>query len=75
MRPLAVLSRERVPVLPDVPTAIEAGYKELQVSIWTGIWAPAGTPRDIVMRLNHEVIKALNAPALKRRLVNRNNFV
>lgn len=70
VRPLAVLSRERVPQLPQVPTGIEAGYKGLAISIWYGIFAPAGTPRDIVMRLNREITKALDAPALKERLVN-----
>jgi len=69
VRPLAVLSRERVPQLPNVPTAIESGYKGLTISIWYGIFAPAGTPRNIVMRLNQEITKALNAPALKKRLV------
>lgn len=70
VRPLAVLSSKRVPQLPNVPTGIEAGYKGLTISIWYGIFAPAGTPRNIVMRLNLEITKALNAPALKRRLVN-----
>ena len=69
VRPLAVLSRERVPQLPDVPTGIEAGYKDLQMSLWYGIFAPHGTPRDIVMRLNQEITKALNSPALNERLV------
>lgn len=70
VRPLAVLSSKRVPQLPNVPTGIEAGYKGLTISIWYGIFAPAGTPRNIVMRLNQEITKALNAPALKKRLVN-----
>jgi tripartite-type tricarboxylate transporter receptor subunit TctC len=70
VRPLAVLSRERVPQLPNVPTGIESGYKGLTISIWYGIFTPAGTPRDIVMRLNQEITKALNAPILKKRLVN-----
>lgn len=70
VRPLAVLSRERVAQLPQVPTGIEAGYSGFAISIWYGIFAPAGTPRDIVMRLNREITKALNAPALKKRLVN-----
>ncbi len=70
VRPLAVLSRERVPQLPNVPTGIESGYKGLAISIWYGIFAPAGTPRDIVMRLNQEITKAINSPDLEKRLVN-----
>ncbi|MDH3288688.1 MAG: tripartite tricarboxylate transporter substrate binding protein [Betaproteobacteria bacterium] len=70
VRPLAVLSKQRVPQLPDVPTGIEAGYEGLTISIWYGIYAPAGTPRSIVMRLNEEITKALQSPTLKKRLVN-----
>ncbi len=70
VRPLAVLSRERVPQLPDVPTAIESGIKDFTISIWYGIFAPAGTPKDAINRLNQEITKALKAPALRDRLVN-----
>lgn len=69
VRPLAVLSKRRVGPLPDVPTAIESGVKDLQVSIWYALFAPAGTPRAVVSRLNQEVIKALESPDLRQRLV------
>lgn len=68
VRPLAVLSKERVPALPDVPTAIEAGVDDFVMSIWYGILAPAGTPRPIIDRLNAEIHKALASPDLKGRL-------
>jgi len=68
VRPLAVLSEERVPQLPNVPTAIESGFKDFTISIWYGIFAPAGTPKDRVARLNAEIVKALKAPALHDRL-------
>ncbi len=62
VRALAVLSNERVPSLPNVPTAKEAGIDNFVVSIWFGIFAPAGTPRDIVNRLNAEWIKITAMP-------------
>jgi len=68
VRPLAVLSEQRVPTLPDVPTAKEAGVDNFVVPIWYGILAPAGTPRPIIDRLNSELHKALASPDLKERL-------
>ena len=68
VRALAVLSEQRVPTLPDVPTAKEAGVDDFVMPIWYGLFAPARTPRDIVARLSREVIKALDAPDLRERL-------
>jgi tripartite-type tricarboxylate transporter receptor subunit TctC len=68
VRPLAVLSAKREPALPDVPTMAESGVDDFVVPIWYGILAPAGTPREIVTRLNTEIHKALAAADLKQRL-------
>jgi len=68
VRPLAVLSEGRVPALPDVPTMKEAGVDNFVMSIWYGILAPAGTPRDMINRLNSEIHKALATSDLKGRL-------
>ncbi|MBI3935593.1 MAG: tripartite tricarboxylate transporter substrate binding protein [Betaproteobacteria bacterium] len=68
VRPLAVLSERRVPTLPDVPTAKEAGVDNFQVSIWYGMFVPAGTPHEVIARLGREVINALEAPDLRRRM-------
>ena len=68
VRALAVLSAQRSPVIPEVPTAKEAGVDNFEVPIWYGILAPAATPRDIITRLNAELTKALTAPDLKERL-------
>jgi tripartite-type tricarboxylate transporter receptor subunit TctC len=70
VRPLAVLSQKRVPTLPDVPTSREAGFPNFQMSIWYGMMAPAGTPRDIVMRLYQEVAKALEDKTLRQHMAN-----
>ena len=68
LRPLAVLSERRVAALPDVPTAKESGVDDFLMSIWYGMFAPAGTPREIVARLNREVTKALESPAMRERM-------
>ncbi len=63
--PLAVSSTKRSPALPDVPTLDEAGVKGYEARTWYGLWAPAGTPKDIVTRLHQETAKALQSPELK----------
>jgi tripartite-type tricarboxylate transporter receptor subunit TctC len=65
LRALAVTSAKRSTSLPDVPTVAESGYKGFDVSTWYGIFAPAGTPKDIVVRLNSEVNKLLDMPEMK----------
>ncbi len=68
VRALAVLTEQRIAPLPDVPTGIEAGVKDFTMPLWYGMFAPAATPRDIVSRLNRELVKALEAPDLRERL-------
>lgn len=70
VRPLAVLSETRIPALPNVPTAKEAGVDNFVVPVWYGMLAPAGTPRAIIDRLNAELHKALASADLKERLAN-----
>ena len=70
VRPLAVLSDKRVKTLPDVPTSEEAGVPAFRMSIWYGMFAPAGTPREAVTRLHAEVAKALQDPELLQRMSN-----
>ena len=62
LRALAVSSPKRLAVLPDVPTVAESGYKGFDTSDWKLLVAPAGTPADIVKRLNAEVEKAMSRP-------------
>ena len=58
----------RAPELPDVPTTLEAGYKDADFPIWIGMLAPAKTPRSIIDRLNAETIKAIKVPGTQERL-------
>jgi tripartite-type tricarboxylate transporter receptor subunit TctC len=64
----AVASRSRLPGAPEIPTADEAGLPGFYFSIWTGIWAPKGTPTEIVDKINGAVVTALADPAVGRRL-------
>jgi tripartite-type tricarboxylate transporter receptor subunit TctC len=65
LRAIAVLGAARSPDLPDVPTAAESGYPDLQASGWGGIVAPAGTPPEIVDRLQREIARQLDRPAMR----------
>jgi tripartite-type tricarboxylate transporter receptor subunit TctC len=67
VKALAVSSNERLPTLPDVPTAKEAGV-DYQMSIWAGIFAPKGTPKPVVDKLAAALTKALDDPALQKRI-------
>lgn len=68
LRALAVTSAKRVAPLPDVPTMIEGGVPDYEATAWFGYFAPAGTPREIVDRLNAEIARALAAPDVRERL-------
>jgi tripartite-type tricarboxylate transporter receptor subunit TctC len=62
LRPLAVLDAERHPLLPDVPSIVEAGYPDVIASTWFGLLVPAQTPREVVQTLNAEVMKIVRSP-------------
>jgi tripartite-type tricarboxylate transporter receptor subunit TctC len=71
LRPLAAASAERHRLLPEVPTFAELGYPALDISLWYGIAAPAGTPRAVVARLNEELAKVLALPEIRRSLADQ----
>lgn len=68
LKALAVTSDRRSPAFPDVPTVAEAGYPRYQITSFFGLAAPAGTPADIVNKLNKAAMRALEKPALKAQL-------
>jgi len=68
LRALAVSSPQRLPTLPDVPTVAESGFPGFDADQWYGIVAPAGTPAALVARLNAEINKALQTPAVAQQL-------
>ena len=67
LRALAVTTPQRNPSFPDLPTAIEAGVPGYDFSSWGGLFAPAGTPRAVVLKLNQEVATALGSEGLRKR--------
>ena len=67
LRPLAIASKTRHPMLPDVPTTSEAGVKDVELDAWFAIYAPAGTPAPVVNRLVGEIEKAVKSPEFKRK--------
>jgi tripartite-type tricarboxylate transporter receptor subunit TctC len=68
LRALAITTARRLPSLPDVPTVAESGFPDFDMPSWYGIWAPAGTLRDIVDKLNADVKAAMQAPAVVTKL-------
>lgn len=68
LRALAVSSPQRLAALPDLPTVAETGYKDFEADQWYGVVAPAGTPREIVTKLNAQINQSLGSPELKTRL-------
>lgn len=65
VKPIMVTSAKRSPSFPEIPTAIESGLPGFEITSWYGLWFPAGTPRDIVMKMQAAVVKAFQDPDLK----------
>jgi tripartite-type tricarboxylate transporter receptor subunit TctC len=68
VRVYAVTAKERLASAPDIPTTDEAGLPGFHVSIWQGLWAPKGTPKEIVAKINAAVVEALADPTVQKRL-------
>ena len=71
LRAVAITSARRYPGLPDLPTIAESGVPGYEASSWFGVVAPAATPRDIIVRLNAEVNRALNLPDMRERFADQ----
>jgi tripartite-type tricarboxylate transporter receptor subunit TctC len=69
LKALAVTSSTRSPAVPDLPTMSEAGVKGYEVLLWFGLYAPAGTPPEIVQKLHAETVKAFSDPKVRESLV------
>jgi tripartite-type tricarboxylate transporter receptor subunit TctC len=71
----AIATAQRSPALPDVPTTTEGGLPDYQVSAWNALFAPKGTPKDIVTKLNETLSKALDDPATRKRLLDLGSVI
>ena len=69
LKALAVTTAQRSKLAPELPTMAEAGLQGFDISTWFGLFAPAGTPRDIIAKWNAEVAKILNSPEMREKLV------
>ncbi len=67
VRLLATTGKQRMPNLPDVPTMHDAGIEGADVLIWYGVVAPAATPKDVIARLNREIVKIMNVPDVREK--------
>ncbi len=70
LRALAVASDRRLAVLPEIPTFGEAGIPGMEVTGWQGILVPAGTPRELITRLNADIVRVLNQPEVREAIIN-----
>src|SRR5438445_7463160 len=68
VRPIAVTTDKRLPYLPDVPTIAELGYPSYEISSWQGMFAPAGTPKEVVNKIAGETIRLLKTPEISERI-------
>ncbi len=70
IRALGISSAQRAAIAPDIPTVAEQGYPGFDVVAWYGLWAPSGTPKEIIQRLNREVNAILKTPEIKEKFEN-----
>jgi tripartite-type tricarboxylate transporter receptor subunit TctC len=68
IRAYAITDDKRLASAPEIPTAEEAGLKGFNMTLWSGLWVPKGTPKEIVTKLNAAAVEALNDPAVKKQL-------
>jgi tripartite-type tricarboxylate transporter receptor subunit TctC len=68
LKPLAVTTAKRSSTLPNVPTLQEAGVPGIAIGTWFGLLAPAATPKDVVTKLNAEVVKIIHTPEFKKQM-------
>jgi tripartite-type tricarboxylate transporter receptor subunit TctC len=69
LRVLAITSDKRSPQMPEVPTFAESGYRDLVTGSWYAVWLPAKTPEAIVSRLNAEIVRVVNLPDVRNRII------
>ena len=68
IKAFAVMSKTRWSPLPDVPTMDEVGVSGMEISFWHGLWAPKGTPKEVIARLNDAVVKAFDDPTVRKQI-------
>jgi len=75
MKAFAVMSKDRWAPLPDVPTMDEIGVSGLQIDFWQAMWAPKGTSKDVIAKLNEAVVKAFDDPQVQKRIADQGQVI
>jgi tripartite-type tricarboxylate transporter receptor subunit TctC len=75
VRGYAITTNTRLASAPDIPTTAEAGFPGFEISVWGGLWAPKGTPKDVIAKLNAAAVQALADPAVKARLTDLGQII
>ena len=75
MRALAVTGKARSPLMPDMPTMVEAGVRDYELPNWIGLFAPAGTPQDVIHKMHAELVRIVGIPEIRERIVNMGNEI
>jgi tripartite-type tricarboxylate transporter receptor subunit TctC len=70
IRAYAIVDSKRVETAPDIPTTDEAGLPGFHMTLWSGMWVPKGTPKDVIAKLNSAAVAALNDPAVRKQFEN-----
>jgi tripartite-type tricarboxylate transporter receptor subunit TctC len=68
LRALAVTTDKRLAYLPDLPTIAESGFPGYEINSWQGVFAPAGTPQDVILKINGEIVRMLRTPEVRERM-------
>jgi tripartite-type tricarboxylate transporter receptor subunit TctC len=68
LRAIAVTSEQRLPYLPEVPTIAEQGFPGYEISSWQGVFAPAGTPKEVIAKINGELVRLVRTPEVRERM-------
>lgn len=75
IKPIVVMARKRWFATPDVPTADEMGVPGIYISLWHGLWAPRGTPKDVIARVNAAIVLALADPQVRERMTQQGHEI
>jgi tripartite-type tricarboxylate transporter receptor subunit TctC len=75
LRALAITSKKRIPLLPEIPTVAESGYPVYEFNLWNGLLVPAKTPKETITAIRNAVVATLNAPDVSKRLVEMSSTV
>jgi tripartite-type tricarboxylate transporter receptor subunit TctC len=75
IKAVAIMTRDRAPMLPNVPSTWEQGFKDFEASTWFGFYVPKGTPTGVIKRLHDATVEAINTPSVQEQLLKSGSIV